>query len=95
MKRKSCVALDQQLPHKREEKDQGFSAKTETTEVKRKLCVGDFLDWIDKPAPRIFKANQYFDFYRIPIPQRLLMASYHMNSEALVWYQDTVDGGHL
>lgn len=44
-------------------------------------------------APWIFKENQYFEFHQTPIPQRLLMVSYHTNGEALVWYQDPVEGG--
>lgn len=40
------------------------------------------------PIGWVFKANQYFDLHRTIPAHRLLMASYHMESEALIWYQD-------
>lgn len=43
-------------------------------------------------APWLFKANQTFDYHQTPLPQRLLMASYHMNGKALMWYQDAMEG---
>ncbi|KAF5481507.1 hypothetical protein F2P56_002149 [Juglans regia] len=45
------------------------------------------------PAAWLFKANHYFDFYQTPLLHRLLMASYHMEGEALVWFQEAENGG--
>ncbi|KAF5462079.1 hypothetical protein F2P56_018118 [Juglans regia] len=45
------------------------------------------------PGAWIFKVTQYFEYHQVSMNQRLLMASYHMEGEALVWYQDAVDGG--
>lgn len=53
-----------------------------------KLDFPQFFD--ENPTQWIFKANQFFEYHHTPPPQRLLMASYHMNGEALVWYQDAV-----
>ncbi|XP_041009475.1 uncharacterized protein LOC121253540 [Juglans microcarpa x Juglans regia] len=47
------------------------------------------------PAGWIFKASHYFDFHQTLGAHRLLMASYHMNGEALVWYQDAADTGQF
>ncbi|XP_071699636.1 uncharacterized protein [Rutidosis leptorrhynchoides] len=38
------------------------------------------LDWL-------FQADQYFNFYRIPYEQRVSLASFHFNGEALSWYK--------
>ncbi|KAF5463495.1 hypothetical protein F2P56_019406, partial [Juglans regia] len=43
------------------------------------------------PAGWIFKASHYFDYHQTPPAQRLLMASYHMNGDALIWYQDAAE----
>ncbi|KAF5471083.1 hypothetical protein F2P56_011555 [Juglans regia] len=45
------------------------------------------------PAAWLFKVNHYFEFHQTPLPQRLLMASYHMEGDALVWFQNAADGG--
>lgn len=42
-----------------------------------------------------FKVNQYFEFHQTQLAHLLLMASYHMDFEALVWYQDAADSGVL
>lgn len=39
--------------------------------------------------------NQYFDFHQTPANQRLLMASYHMEGEALIWNQHAINGGRF
>ncbi|XP_042958052.1 uncharacterized protein LOC122293563 [Carya illinoinensis] len=36
------------------------------------------------PAGWVFKANQYFDCYQTPFHQKLMVASFHMEGEALV-----------
>ena len=38
----------------------------------------------DDPVTWVYKANQYFNFYHTPLSERLLMASFHMDGEALV-----------
>lgn len=45
----------------------------------------------ENPTAWIFKANQYFDYHQTPPAQCLLMASFHMNGEVLVWYQDALE----
>ncbi|KAF5468849.1 hypothetical protein F2P56_012962 [Juglans regia] len=42
------------------------------------------------PAGWTFKANQYFDCFQIPFHQKLMVASHHMEGEALVWYQNAL-----
>ena len=38
------------------------------------------------PVSWIFKINQYFDFHRTPDDQRVRLASFSMEGEALTWY---------
>lgn len=40
------------------------------------------------PVAWVFKANHYFEYYQTSHAQKLLMASYHMEGDALNWYQD-------
>ena len=47
----------------------------------------------DDPASWVYKANQYFSFYQTPLNERLLMASFHMEGDALVWFQDSDENG--
>ncbi|KAF5469943.1 hypothetical protein F2P56_010498 [Juglans regia] len=47
------------------------------------------------PVGWVFKANQYFDFYQTPFHQKLMVASYHMEGEALVWYQTAFNSGQF
>ena len=47
----------------------------------------------DDPASWVYKANQYFAYYQTPAMEKLLVASFHMDQEALVWYQDAEDAG--
>ncbi|XP_041004177.1 uncharacterized protein LOC121249543 [Juglans microcarpa x Juglans regia] len=49
----------------------------------------------DNPTESIFKVNQYFSYHQTQPGHRLLMASYHMQGEALIWYQDAWDSGHF
>ena len=39
------------------------------------------------PPGWIFKANQFFDFHQTPHPQRMQIASFHMDGPALAWFQ--------
>ncbi|KAK2407034.1 hypothetical protein QL285_042695 [Trifolium repens] len=43
----------------------------------------------------IFKINQFFDFHRTPEDQRLNIASFYMEGEALTWYQWMHSNGSL
>ena len=45
----------------------------------------------EEPTSLIYKANQYFKYYRIPESEKLMMASFHMEGEALVWFQEGED----
>ena len=36
----------------------------------------------------MYEANQYFNFYHTPLNEKLLMASFHMDNNALIWFQD-------
>ena len=47
----------------------------------------------DDPASWVYKSNQYFSFYQTPFDERLLMASFHMDGDALVWFQDNDENG--
>ena len=40
----------------------------------------------DDPASWFYKANQYFGYYQTPITENLLIASFHMDLEALIWF---------
>lgn len=44
------------------------------------------------PVAWVFKATWYFEFHQTAPNQRLLMASYHLEDVALIWYKDAVDG---
>ena len=39
-------------------------------------------------ASWIYKSNQFFTYYNTPEHQKVIMASYHMEREALIWFQD-------
>ncbi|XP_042944714.1 uncharacterized protein LOC122278600 [Carya illinoinensis] len=49
----------------------------------------------DHPVSWIFKARQYFKFHQTPLPHCMLMPSYHMEGEALVYYQESSERGHF
>lgn len=49
----------------------------------------------ENPAGWVFKVTLFFEFYQTPPAQRLLIASYHMEGEALVWYQYALDTGEF
>lgn len=46
-----------------------------------------------EPTSWIYKANQYFTYYNILDNEKLMMASFHMDGEALVWFQEGEDVG--
>ena len=44
-------------------------------------------------ASWIYKTNQYFKYYNTPVVEKLMLASFHMEGEALIWFQDSEDTG--
>ena len=40
----------------------------------------------DDPASWVYKANQYFGYYQTLVTKKLLIASFHMELEALIWF---------
>ena len=49
--------------------------------------------WGKNPIARVYKANQYFKYYNVSPNEQLVLASFHMDGEALVWYQDCEESG--
>ena len=47
----------------------------------------------DDLASWVYKANQYLGYYQTPIAERLLIASFHMELEALIWFQEAKEAG--
>ena len=47
----------------------------------------------EEPTAWVYKANQYFRYYKTPDPEKLLMAAFHMEGEALIWFQDGEEAG--
>jgi hypothetical protein len=47
----------------------------------------------DNPSAWTYKVNKFFDHYQTPLYQRIRMASFHMEGEALVWFQDADEAG--
>ena len=43
----------------------------------------------EDPISWVYKANQYFKYYNTPIREKLILASFHMEGEALIWFQDS------
>jgi hypothetical protein len=39
--------------------------------------------------------NQFFDYYQTPLYHCIRMASFHMEGEALVWFQDADEAGQF
>ena len=36
----------------------------------------------------MYRALQYFHYYQVPDTEKVMQASYHLDEEALVWFQD-------
>ena len=47
----------------------------------------------EDPTCWIYKTNKFFSFYGTPEHQKVLMASYHLNGEALISFQDSEQAG--
>jgi hypothetical protein len=64
-----------------------FPATTMKLDIPR-FNGSDALGWI-------FKINQFFDYHRTPEDQRLRIASFYMEGEALGWFQWLHANGQL
>lgn len=40
------------------------------------------------PNGWLYKTTQFFNYHQTPFTHRLLLASYHMEGQALIWFQD-------
>ena len=49
----------------------------------------------DNPSRWVYKANQFFHLYNTPTNQKICLASYHMEDEALFWFQDAEEAGQF
>ena len=47
----------------------------------------------DDPVSWVYKANQYFGYYQTPVAEKFLIASFHMELEALIWFQEVEEPG--
>ena len=47
----------------------------------------------DDPITWVYKETQYFFFYQTSFNERLSMAAFHMDGDALVWFQDSDEVG--
>ena len=41
------------------------------------------------PTSCIYKAIQYFHYYQVQDAEKVMNASYHLNDDALIWFQDS------
>jgi hypothetical protein len=49
----------------------------------------------ENPAGWTYKVTQFFEYYQTPLYQRVQMSSFHMDGEALVWFQDADESGQF
>jgi len=42
----------------------------------------------EDPTCWIYKTNQFFSYHSTPEHQKVIMASYHLDRETLIWFQD-------
>jgi hypothetical protein len=49
----------------------------------------------DNSAGWMYKVNQFFEYYQTPLYQRIRMASFHMEGEALIWFHDVDESGQF
>ena len=47
----------------------------------------------EDPTYWIYKTNQFFSYHSTPEHQKIIMASYHLDGEALIWFQDAKQVG--
>ena len=64
--------------------------------IQTKAVRLDFLKFNgDNPSGWIYRANQFFNYHQTNPHHRILMASFHMEGKALVWFQDIEAAGGL
>ena len=49
----------------------------------------------ENPSGWVYKAHQFFQLYNTPPNQKILLASYHMEEEALIWFQEAEEVGQF
>ena len=49
----------------------------------------------ENPAGWVYKAHQFFQLYNTPPNQNILLALYHMEEEALIWFQEAEEVGQF
>ena len=47
----------------------------------------------EDPTCWVYKANQFFSYHNTRGHQKVMMASYHLDEEALIWFQDAEQSG--
>lgn len=45
------------------------------------------------PSAWVYRVNQYFLYHQVPPGQRIFIASFHLDDEALIWFQDASEAG--
>lgn len=45
------------------------------------------------PEVWIYKANQFYSYYQTPNGQKIFLASFHVEGDALTWFQDSEEAG--
>lgn len=48
---------------------------------------------VEDPSRWLYKANQFFMFYNTLPHHKLILSSFHMESKAMVWFQDLKESG--
>ena len=47
----------------------------------------------EDPASWVYKANRNFKYFNTPVEEKLMLALFHMDGEALIWFQDNEETG--
>lgn len=89
--------------HRNDDHDEGWDQEEEVQHIQRgehhihtRALRLDFPRFDGtNPSGWSYKVNQFFEYYRTPLYQRIRMASFHMEGEALIWFQDADEAGHF
>ncbi|KAF5472135.1 hypothetical protein F2P56_008875 [Juglans regia] len=88
---------DQHVRHRHEDMEDDTGDVNQRELVNRGFARGIKLDFPrfrgGNPSPWIYRANQYFLYHQVPPGQRIFIASFHMDDEALIWFQDASEAG--
>jgi len=49
----------------------------------------------EDPSGRVYRANQFFNYHQTNLHHKVLLASFHMEGKALVWFQDIEAAGGI